>query len=132
MEKQLRKVLKQIIKIVLAEINQANGTDYQMSDVWFDFDRSSLTNEQENIQNKKTEAEIKQLEINNVLNIAANVGDEQALKAICEIMEWDFDLLKGQLDKMNEEQNTENAKSLLGGVVTDEQAAEDSSGTIPE
>jgi SPP1 family phage portal protein len=132
MEKQLRKVLKQIIKVVLAEINQANGTDYQISDVWFDFQRSSLTNEQENITNKKTEAEIKQLEINNVLNIAANVGDEQALKAICDIMEWDFDLLKGQLDKMNEEQNTANAKSLLGGVVTDEQAAEAGSGTIPE
>lgn len=132
MEKQLRKVLKQIIKVVLAEINQANGKDYQISDVWFDFDRSSLTNEQENIQNKKTEAEIKQLEINTILNVAANVGDEQALKAICDIMEWDFDELQGQLDKMNEEQNTANAQSLLGGVVTDEQAAEDSSGSIPE
>jgi SPP1 family phage portal protein len=132
MEKQLRKVLKEIIKVVLAEINQENGTDYEISDMYFDFARSSLTNEQENIQNKKTEAEIKQLEITNVLNIAANVGDEQTLKAICEIMEWDFDLLKGQLDKMNEEQNTANAQSLLGGVVTDEQAAEDSSGTIPE
>lgn len=122
MEKRLRKVLKQIIKIVLAEINQENGTDYQLSDVYFDFQREPIVNETENIQNAKIEAETRQIEVNTILNVAANVGDEQTLKAICEIMEWDFDELQIQVEKLKEEQNTADARAMLEGVVTDEQA----------
>lgn len=132
MEKRLRKVLKEIIKVVLAEINKENKTDYQISDIRFDFTRDIMTNETENIQNAKVEAETRQIEINTILNVAANVGDEQTLKAICEVLEWDFDELQGQIEKLKEEQNTANAKAVLEGVVTDEQTAEDSSGTIPE
>lgn len=121
MEKRLRKVLKQIIKIVLAEINQENGTDYQLSDVYFDFQREPIVNETENIQNAKIEAETRQIEVNTILNVAANVGDEQTLKAICEIMEWDFDELQSQVEKLKEEQNTADARAMLEGVVTDEQ-----------
>jgi SPP1 family phage portal protein len=121
MEKRLRKVLKQIIKIVLAEINQENGTDYQLSDVYFDFQREPIVNETENIQNAKIEAETRQIEVNTILNVAANVGDEQTLKAICDIMEWDFDELQSQVEKLKEEQNTADARAMLEGVVTDEQ-----------
>lgn len=130
MEKRLRKVLKQIIKVVLAEINTENKTDYQLSDIYFDFTRDIMTNETENIQNAKVEAETRQIEVNTILNVAANVGDEQTLKAICDLMEWDFDELQGQLEKLKEEQNTANARATLEGVVTDEQAAENSPGTI--
>ena len=130
MEKRLRKVLKQIIKIVLAEINQENGTDYQLSDVYFDFQREPIVNETENIQNAKIEAETRQIEVNTILNVAANVGDEQTLKAICDIMEWDFDELQSQVEKLKEEQNTADARAMLEGVVTDEQAAETGSEAI--
>lgn len=119
-EKRLRKLLKKIIEVVLVEINEANKTDYQYSDIRFDFARETMTNETENIQNAKIEAEIKQLEINTILNIAANVGDEKALEAICSIMEWDYDELKGQVDKLKEEENTTNARDMLEGVVTNE------------
>ena len=120
MEKRLRKVLKDIIKVVLAEINKENKTDYQISDIRFDFTRDIMTNETENIQNAKVEAETRQIEINTILNVAANVGDEQTLKAICELMEWDFDELQGQIEKMREEQNTADARATLEGVVIDE------------
>lgn len=132
MERRLRRLLKLIIKAVLTEINQENGTDYQYTDITYNFTRSVMTNETENIQNKKTEAETQQIRINTILNIAANVGDEQTLKAICDEMDWNFEELQGQLEAMKEEQNTTDAKSMLEGVVTDEQAPETNTETILE
>ena len=132
MEKRLRQLLKQIIKVVLAEINKENGTDFQMSDIYFDFTREIMTNDTENISNEKVRAETEQIKVNTILNIAANVGDEQTLKALCEVMEWDFDELKGEVEKMQEEQNTANARAMLEGVVTDEQKAEISSAAVPK
>lgn len=132
METRLRKLLKDIIKVVLAEINDEHDTDYQLSDIYFDFQRETMVNETENIQNAKTEAETQQIRINTILNIAANVGDEQTLRAICDEMEWDFDELQGQIEKMKEEQNTANAQNVLDGVVTDEQTSEAGSAAISE
>lgn len=119
MEKRLRQLLKQIIKVVLAEINTENGTDYQVSDIRFDFTRDIMTNETENIQNAKLEAETRQIEANTILNIAANVGDDQTLKALCEIMEWDYEELKGEVEKMQEEGSTATAQNALNQVVTE-------------
>lgn len=132
MEKRLKKTLKDIVKVVLAEINQEYKKDYQLSDIKFCFTRNVMTNQTENISNAKLEAETKQIEVNTILNIAANIGDEKALRAICDVMEFDFHDLKGRLAKGNEEQNTTDAMNVLKGVVTDEQTAEDGAGTIPE
>ena len=54
------------------------------------------------------------------------------MQAICDILEIDFEDVKDQVDEMQEEKDTANAKAKLEGVVTDEQTAEDSSATIPE
>ena len=119
MEKRLKQILKALCKVVLAEINAENKTDYQLSDIRFDFTRDVMVNETENIANDKAKAEAREIEINTILNIAAAVGDEQTLKAICEVMEFDFEELKGQIDKMNEPAGTATAKAILEGVVTD-------------
>ena len=60
------------------------------------------------------------------------IGDEEALKAICGILDLDFDDLKGQLGKLNEAKDTLEAQDTLEGVVTDEQQAEVGTETIPE
>lgn len=132
LDKRVKKLLKQIIKVELDEINEENGTDYQMSDITIDLTPEIPTNEAENIQNAKTEAEIQQIRINTILNVAANIGDEAALQAICDILELDYEELKDQVKKMQEEQNTAGAMATLEGVVTDEQTAEAGSATIPE
>ena len=132
MQDRLCALLEEIVKVVLDEINSENGTDFQLSDVEFVFSRDTITNETENISNEKVKAETQQIQVNTILNIAANVGDEQTLKAICEVMDWDYEDLKGQVEKMQEEQNTANAKATLEGVVTDEQTAETGSATVPE
>jgi len=128
----VKQFLKPIIRVVLDEINTNNGTDYQYSDVVIHFEPHIPTNEQENVQNAKTEAETEQIKINTILNVAANIGDEAALQAICDILDMDFDDLKGQLEKLNEAQNTVNAQTMLEGVVTDEQTAETDSAAISE
>lgn len=132
LEKRLKRFLKGIIKVVLDEINAKNGTDYQYSDVKIEFEHIVPTNEQENVQNAKTEAETEQIRINSILNAATVIGDEETLKGICDILDLDFDNLKGQLDRINEEQNLSNAQSTLEGVVTDEQTAETGTAAIPE
>ena len=132
MDKRLKKLLKEVIKIKLAEINKKNDTDYQLSDIEIDLTPDIPTNETENIANEKVKAEAQQIRINTILNVAANVGDEQTLRAICDELDLDYEELKGQVEKMNEEKNTADAKALLEGVVTDEQAAETGAGSIPE
>jgi SPP1 family phage portal protein len=132
LEKRLKRFLKGIIKIVLDEINAVNGTDYQYSDVQIKFEHIVPTNEQENVQNAKTEAETEQIRINSILNAATIIGDDETLKGICDILDLDYDELKGQLDKLNEEQNLDDAQTMLEGVVTDEQTAETDTAAIPE
>ena len=133
LDKRVKKLLNKIIKIELDEINEEHGTDHKMSDITIDLTPEIPTNEAENIQNAKIEAETQQIRINTILNVAVNIGDEAALQAICDILELDFKELKDQVKKMQDEgQSTANAKALLEGVVTDEQKAEAGSGAIPE
>ena len=131
MQKRSNKVLEQFVKIVLAEINQEHETDYQLSDIYFDFPHNIMTNKTENVENARIEAETKQIEINTILNCAASIGDEMALKLICEHLEIDWEEVKRELKKQ-EETSIGNARTTLEGVVTDEQTAEISSGTILE
>ena len=130
--KRLKRFLKGIIRVVLDEINAKNGTDYQYSDVFVEFNTVIPTNEKENAEIAKIEAETEQIKINSILNVSAIIGDEETLKAFCDILDLDFDELKGQLDKLNEPQNTIDAMNLLEGVVTDEPKTEIGATTIPE
>jgi hypothetical protein len=131
-EKRLKKFLREIIEVVLAEINEVNDKDYQMKDIYFDFERTVMTNEAENIQNAKTEAEKQQIEVNTILNVAANVGDEQTLKAICEVMDWDFEEIQAAVEEAQMNQGTAGAMATLEGVVIDEPKTEAGTTAIPE
>ena len=122
MHKRSNKVLEEFVKIVLAEINKENETDYQLSDVYFDFPHNIMTNKTENVQNAKIEAETRQIEVNTILNAAANVGDEHTLQAICDVMEWDFEEIQRALKKQAEEGLT-GAQNTLDGVIPQEPPA---------
>lgn len=118
LEKRLKRLLKQLIKIVLDEINLMNGTGYQITDVKINFERSIMTNETENTTNEKTEADTQQVRVNTILNIAAQIGDEQTLKALCDVMDWDYEELKDQVQK--EENTVADARKALDMVPPDE------------
>lgn len=98
----LKKMLKQVVKVVLDEINITNGKDFKISDVMFDFKMSIPVNETENIGNEKLKAETQQILINNIMNAANVIGDDETLKALCEILEIDYDKLKDKLPNPND------------------------------
>ncbi len=115
-EPRLKTLLNDIIKVVLDEINTENNTDYQMKDVEIKFERSTLTNDTENIANEKVKADTQQVQTTTILNIAASVGEEQTLKAICEVMDWDFEEIQSQVKKIQEEQELQAAKNALNSL----------------
>lgn len=122
LEKRLKKFLKPIIHVVIDEINAETGKGYQYSDVVVEkFQMQTPTNESENIANDKVKAETQQIEVNTILNAAVQIGDEQVLKSLCDILDLDFETLKGELEKMQEEQNLLDAKNTLEGVVVDDE-----------
>jgi hypothetical protein len=90
--------LKEIIKVVLADINSVNKTDYQLKDVKIEFPHQMIVNEQENIQNDKTKAETEQIQVNTILNVAAAIGDEETLKAICDVLDLDYDEISANVE----------------------------------
>ena len=121
LEKRLKKLLKKIVQIVLDEINTVNETAYTMKHVEIKkFEPSIMTNETENIQNKMIEAQRRQVEVTTILNVAASVGDDQTLKAICEVMDWDYEQLKKAIEQAKEQANElDAAKTALEGVITE-------------
>lgn len=119
MEDRLKAFLEDIISVVLKEINQENKTDYQITDIKFDFTRSVMSNKTEDIDNEKKKAETNQIKVNTILNIASEIGDEQTLKALCDVMEFDYDEIKSKVEKMKED-GLASARTALEGVVVNE------------
>ena len=119
MEKRLKKLLKEIIKVKLAEINQEDDTDYQVSDVEFVFERTIMTNETENTQNKKTEAETKQIEVNTLLNVATMLDDETIIQNLCSVLDVDYEEIKSKLPKSGDD-GLNAAKTTLESMAIEE------------
>lgn len=133
MQDRLCAVLEEIVQVVLDEINRDNRTDFQRSDWYFGFHRDTITNESENIQNELIKAQTRQVEINTILNIAAQIGEEETLKAICEQMDLDYDEIKAKAPKpADPEAELMGAMATLEGVVTDEPQTEVGTETVPE
>lgn len=128
--------LKKIIKVVIDEINATENTGYSVKDVKFNFKPETLVNEQENIQNEKTKAETNQIKINYILSIAAYIGDEEALKLICDTLDVDYDEIKEKVKKadgvsLNDAKNALNDAPVVGGEII-EPKAETNTDPIPE
>lgn len=120
----LKQFLRKIIKVVLDEINKANGTDYQMKDVYFTFEPEVMSNAQENAQIELVEAQRRQAEINTLLALATYLDNETLMQLICEQLELDWDDIKGKLPDPNEAANAvTDAQGALNSVVVDNESA---------
>jgi len=97
LEIRLKQFLRKLIKVVLQEINQMNKTDYQMKDVYFNFEHEIMSNAQENAQIELTQAQRKQAEINTLLALAAHLDNETLMQLICEQLDLDYDDIKDKL-----------------------------------
>ena len=132
LEIRLKQFLRKIIKVVLDEINAVNGTDYQQKDVYFEFKHEVMSNEQENAQIALTDAQRKQTEVTTLQNIASLLDNETLMQNICEILDIDYEEIKGKLPDPDEAENAlKDAQSAIDSVVVeDEQTAEGSAAGI--
>lgn len=117
LEIRLKQFLRKVLKVVLKEINDTNGTAYQQKDVYFDFEREVMTNAADNATIEKTDAETQQILIGTILNLASTLDQETVLENICEILDVDYKKIKDRIPEPAEK-SVNNAMTSLDGVVT--------------
>lgn len=123
LEIRLKQFMRKLLKIVLAEINDEHGTDYQQKDVYFDFEREVMTNAADNAQIELTEAQKRQTEINTILNLQMVIDDDTRLQLIAEQLDMDYEELKSKAPKP-EDDPTMAAQQALQGIVPEQPAIE--------
>ncbi|MCI8654980.1 MAG: phage portal protein [Clostridia bacterium] len=98
LEKYLRSFLKPMIQIALDEINEQYETNYTMKDVDICLEREIPTNEKDNAEIEKYKAETKQIEINIILDAASKLDDETIIRALCDILDIDYEEIKDKIE----------------------------------
>ena len=111
LEIRLKKFLRKLIKVFIDDVNSENGTAYDLSDIYFDFTRETITNDVDNAQIELTESQTEQTKINTLLNIANSdlIDSETLLKKMCEVLDVDYEEIK---DKVPTDELEESIKSL--------------------
>ena len=127
LEIRLKQFMRKLLKVVLAEINDLNGTDYSQKDVYFNFEREIITNAQENAQIELTEAQKKQTEINTLLNLAAHLDNETLMELIFEQLDLNYEDYKDKLP--DPEEDVDDVQNALNNIPTEEPVI-DGGGTI--
>ncbi len=135
LERNIKRFLRKIVQVVLEEINAKQGMEYRIEDVHFAFSHEVMSNRQENIQNEKTEAEKRQVEINTLLGLSNVLDDETILQAICDTLNIDYEEIKDKLPK-EEDKDVEDAQRQLDQILPDpdieETEAEDEADDVAE
>ena len=120
LEIRLKQFLRKLIKVVLKEINDEQGTDYQMKDVYFRFDHEIMSNEQENAQIELIEAQAQQTKVTTLLNVATQLDNETLQQQICDALDLDYDDIKDKLPDLNEADTVlDGAQGVLDGVAVE-------------
>ena len=117
LEIKLKQFLRKILKVVLEEINKANGTDYQQKDVYFDFERELMTNAQDNAAIENTKAQTEAVKINTLLNLAQTLGNETVIKYICEVLDVDYEEVKKHLPAQQVDEELLAAEQALNETI---------------
>ena len=119
LETKVRSFLKKLVRIALQEINDINETDYQVNDVYFEFDREVMTNASDNALIEKTEAETQQIRLTSILNAAARLDNETVLQAICELFELEFEDVQSNIEQ-NPVADLNSASEALANATVEE------------
>lgn len=116
LEIRLKQLLRKILKVVIAEINALDGTDYKMQDVYIKFEHEIMSNAQENASIKLTEAQEQQARITTLLNLATQLDSETLMQMVCDVLDIDYEEIKDRIPK-DEESLTSKAQNILNGIV---------------
>ena len=121
LEIRLKQFMRKLLKVVLKEINDENGTDYQQKDVYFNFEREVIINAQENAQIELFEAQKRQAEINTLLSLQTQLDNELLSQLIAEQLDLDWEEVKDQFKNPDEEENVlYDAQATLDGINIEE------------
>lgn len=115
LEINIKQFMRKLLKIVLKEINDLNGTDYQMKDVYFNFEREVMTNAADNAQIELTDAQKQQVQITTLLNLATYLDNETLMQNICDVLDLEYNDIKDKLPKPDVD-DTYQAKAALEGI----------------
>ena len=132
LEIRLKQFMRKLLKIVLAEINDEHGTDYQQSDVWFNFEREVMTNAADNAQIELTDAQKQQVQITTLLNLATYLDEETLMQNICEILDIDYEEIKDKLPKRDEGADPYAAQMALDAIQPEDDPANNLGGGVIE
>ena len=119
LEKNLKKFLREMVQVVLDDVNKRNDTDYQQKDVYFEFEREVITNASDNASIKKIEADTKAVEINLLMGLAQVLPQENVIQLICDELDIDYNEIKDKLPT-NEAQESYQAMEVLNNEQTTE------------
>ncbi|MDW5300747.1 MAG: phage portal protein [Sedimentibacter sp.] len=97
-EMRLRKLVRQLLKIIVDDINVRFGTKYSYKDIKINIVRETMVNEDSVVANKKTEAEAVNQRIAAILTAANTISQDSKLKLICEVLELDYEEEKKLLE----------------------------------
>jgi len=119
LEIRLKQFMRKLLKVVLKEINDANGTDYQQKDVYFAFEREVMTNAADNAQIELTDAQKQQTQINTLLMLATKLDNETLMQNICEVLDIDYNEIKDKLPQPEEMNDPYQAANTLTTLPTE-------------
>lgn len=128
---ELESFMDGLVQLVLDEVNKEQKTAYQLSDVYYTFERESISNSQENAQIKLIEAQTRQAEISTLLNIESRLGNEVFMELVCEQLELDYDDIKDKLPKPEENNDPYSAgaaRGALSAIIPDDEPADGDEG----
>lgn len=111
MIRRLKAFLQNVYQIIIDEINNDNGTSYDISDITTKFKPVVMANELDNAQVELTKAQAKQTELNTLLNAAASLPQETVLEQICIVLDLNYDEVRGQLQNIIETRKSLNELS---------------------
>ncbi|MBO7251395.1 MAG: phage portal protein [Oscillospiraceae bacterium] len=119
LEIRLKQFMRKLLKVVLKEINDANGTDYQQKDVYFNFEREVMTNAADNAQIELTDAQKQQTQINTLLMLATRLDNETLMQNICEVLDIEYNEIKDKLPEPEEMDDPYQAANMLNTLPTE-------------
>lgn len=100
-EPRLRAMIEWMIELILADIQRRYGETYKASEIEVNITRETMVNETDNATIALTEAQTKATIIQAIISAAPYIGDESALKLICEEFELDFDEVQALIEEQD-------------------------------
>ena len=98
-EVRLRAVIKEMLQLIVENINELYGKAYDASEVEITMTRDVMANEIDNASIAKTEAETNQVLINNIMTAAPRLDDRTVLELLAGILEVDPDEVEKSLEE---------------------------------